>query len=387
MSKSVSAGMSAAIGPDNNLVTCFFVKQRISKIVQGFTEHDKPLKVDLGDGNGEITYLAATAFTRSAIASTNLFSVDNLEIEGIIDAAAFDVNDIDAGVYDRAEIKIFLVDWTDLTLGVVKLRRGSLGTITTEEKAFKAELRGMLQRYTEEIVEVYTPDCRADYGDTRCGDRPDPPVWTATTAFTVRPIRDARLGSIVKPIAFNDRHFKCTTAGTSGAGEPSWNLTIGGTTSDGSVVWTTIRARTIETTISSVTNNRQFVLSYTGDAPDTFITGGLVKFQSGSKNANINMEVKSWNLSTKEIILFLPMPFDVSGDTDTLLLLEDGTGNLLLESGTDQLLLENGDTIHIQAGCLKDVPTCSLTFDNIFNIIAEPYVPGIKVLIRTPNQQ
>ncbi len=386
MSKSVSAGMAAAIGTDNNLVACFFVKQRISGTVQGFTEHDKDIVIDLSDGNGSITYLAATAFTRSAIANTNLFSVDNLEIEGIIDAAAFDTGNIDAGVYDRAEIKIFLVDWTDLTLGVVKLRRGSLGTITTEEKAFKAELRGMLQRYTEEIVEVYTPDCRADLGDTRCGVRLDPPVWTATTAFTVRPIRDARLGSVVKPTAFNDRHFKCTTAGTSGASEPSWNLTLDGTTSDGTVTWTTIRARTIETTISSVTNNRQFILSYTGDAPDTFLLGGLAKFLN-RKNAFINMEVKSWNLSTKEIILFLPMPFDVDGDTDTLLLLEDGTGNLLLESGTDQLLLEDGDTIHIQAGCLKDVPTCRDTFDNIFNIIAEPYVPGIKVLIRTPNQQ
>lgn len=386
MSKSVSGGMAAAIGTDNNLVTCFFVKQLVSGTIQGFTEHDKDIPFDLGDGNGETIYLAATAFTRSAIANTNLFSVDNLDIEGIIDTSAFDTNDIDAGVYDRAEVKIFLVDWTDLTLGEVKLRRGSIGNITTEEKSFKAELRGMLQRYTEEIIEVYTPDCRADLGDIRCGVRLDPPVWTATTAFTVRPIRDARLGSVVKPTSFNDRHFKCTTAGTSGASEPSWNLTIGGTTSDGTVTWTTIRALTIETKVTTVTNNREFVVSYTGGAPNTLLTGGLAKFLN-RKNASINMEVKSWDLSTKKIILFLPMPFDVDGDTDTLLLLEDGTGNILLESGTDQLLLEDGDTILIQAGCPKTVAACRDTFDNIFNFIGEPYVPGIKVLFRTPNQQ
>ena len=99
------------------------------------------------------------------------------------------------------------------------------------------------------------------------------------------------------------------------------------------------------------------------------------------------MEIKTWTLSTKKLVLFLPMPFDVGGDTDTLLLLEDGTGNLLLESGTDQLLLEDGDTILIQAGCPKTVAACRDTFDNIFNLIGFPYVPGIKVLFRTPNQQ
>lgn len=32
--------------------------------------------------------------------------------------------------------------------------------------------------------------------------------------------------------------FKCTTAGTTNSSEPSWNTTIGGTTSDGTAVWT-----------------------------------------------------------------------------------------------------------------------------------------------------
>jgi len=366
--KTVSGPTATNITDDNNLVQCFFVKQRISGTIQGFTLHDKDIPFDLSDGNGVVTYQAATSFIQSAIANTDTFSVDNMQVEAILDSTAFDEDDIDAGVYDRAEIKIFLVDWTDLTFDPIKLRRGSIGEITTAEKSFTAELRGMLQRYTEEIVEVYTPSCRVDLGDSRCGVRLEPPKWTATTAFTVRQVRDAATGSVVRPTddsgqGFNDRHFKCTTAGTSGGTEPAWNLTINGTTSDGTVTWTTIQALTIETEISavsgSIVSNREFVVTYTGDAPDILLTGGLVTWLTGANVVLPPMEVKTWTLSTKTIVLFLPMGFD----------------------------LVVGDTMKISAGCAKDVATCRDTFDNIFNFQGEPHVPGAKVLFRTPNAQ
>lgn len=367
MSKTVSGPTAANITDNNHLVRCFFVKQRVSGTIQGFTVHDKDILFDLGDGNGVVTYQAASAFNQMAVANTDTFAVDNTEIEGILDSSAFDPDDIDAGKYDRAEVKIFLVDWTDLTLDSIKIRRGHVGEITTAEKSFKADLRGLLQRYTEEIVELYSPTCRVDLGDTRCGVRLEPPNWTASTAFTVREARDAATGSVVRPTddsgsGFNDRHFKCTVAGTSGGTEPSWNLTIGGTTSDGGVTWTTIQALTIEASISadsgSITSNREFVIDYTGDAPDALLTGGLAKFLTGN-NAGVNIEVKSWDLATKTIILFLPAPLDVAV----------------------------GDTLKIQAGCLKTVAACRDTFDNIHNFQGEPYVPGIKVLFRTPIAQ
>ncbi len=381
--KTASGAMASKINSsDNTLVSCFFVKQRISGRIQGFTEHDQNVPFDLSDGNGEIIYQASAAFTRTAIATNNTMSVDNLEIEGVLDPEAFDNDDIDAGRYDRAEIKIFLVDWTDLTLGAIKIRRGTLGEIATAEKGFEAELSGMMHRYTEEILELYTPSCRVDLGEPlRCKVPVDPPVWVTTTAYTVTVIRDAGVGSRVKPTTFNDRHFKCTTAGTSGGSEPSWNLTIGGTTADGSVVWTTIQALTIEATVNVVTNNGNFTLTYSGDAPNALLEGGLIKFTNRLNNG-LNMEVKKWTLSSNTVQLFLPMPLDVGGIANSFLGLES-SGNLLLENG-DDLLLEDVDTVKIQAGCKKDIPACQ-GFDNIFNQQAEPRVPGKKVLVRTPN--
>lgn len=55
-------------------------------------------------------------------------------------------------------------------------------------------------------------------------------VWAAITAIT--------LGDNYRPSTDNGRVFECTTAGTTGASEPTWNTTIGNETNDGTVVWT-----------------------------------------------------------------------------------------------------------------------------------------------------
>jgi hypothetical protein len=58
--------------------------------------------------------------------------------------------------------------------------------------------------------------------------------WTATTGFSV--------DKYVKPTVVNTNgwFYICTTAGTSGAAEPTWPTTLGNTVTDGTVVWTAI---------------------------------------------------------------------------------------------------------------------------------------------------
>src|SRR5690349_16052863 len=58
--------------------------------------------------------------------------------------------------------------------------------------------------------------------------------WSAATAY-IAPTATAT-GSLV--VDANGRLREATTAGTSGGSEPSWNATVGGTTTDGSVTWT-----------------------------------------------------------------------------------------------------------------------------------------------------
>lgn len=60
--------------------------------------------------------------------------------------------------------------------------------------------------------------------------------WAALTAYSVGDIRR----QLAAPAVGSERAFRCTTAGTSGAAEPTWTITKAGTTNDGSAVWTEV---------------------------------------------------------------------------------------------------------------------------------------------------
>lgn len=62
-------------------------------------------------------------------------------------------------------------------------------------------------------------------------------AWAASTAYNIGDIRKRLTGDGTYP---NARVFRCTTAGTSGASEPTWVLTKGATTTDNTVVWTEV---------------------------------------------------------------------------------------------------------------------------------------------------
>src|SRR5207249_622842 len=60
---------------------------------------------------------------------------------------------------------------------------------------------------------------------------PEKDPWKASTQYAI--------GDVVHPTADSKFFFRCTTAGTSGSSEPTWDSTAeNNATADGSVVWT-----------------------------------------------------------------------------------------------------------------------------------------------------
>lgn len=164
MSRAVGVALKAHLASDvSTLATCWRIERRDG---EGFffTDHDTDLVID-GD-----TYLAATGVLPSALSQSQNLSVDNLQALAFLDSVVIKEEEILGGLFDYASLDYFAVNWEDLSQGKMYLLQDwSLGAVTVKDSSFEAECRGKSQHYQQNILEIYSPDCRADLGDARCG--------------------------------------------------------------------------------------------------------------------------------------------------------------------------------------------------------------------------
>jgi uncharacterized phage protein (TIGR02218 family) len=129
--------------------------------VLGFTSCDVDLVID-----GE-TYESCTGFAPTAVSSSNDLATDNLDVDGMISSERITEEDIFLGVYDNAKIRIFICDY-EHTENHFILREGTVGKITAGKTAFKAEIRGLMDAYQQQVGQTYQRKCRARLGDAQC---------------------------------------------------------------------------------------------------------------------------------------------------------------------------------------------------------------------------
>ena len=76
--------------------------------------------------------------------------------------------DIEAGLYDGAEVRCWLVNWADVNLRALQFR-GQIGEIRRDGGAFEAELLGLTDLLNQPMGRVYQAPCAAVLGDASCG--------------------------------------------------------------------------------------------------------------------------------------------------------------------------------------------------------------------------
>ncbi len=135
--------------------------RRRDGLVLGFTDHDRDLEVD------GVTCRADTGMTARALLQSTGLSVDNSEAFGALSAAAITEEDLDAGRYDGAEVKAYLVNWAAPDEFILQFR-GHLGEISQVDGSFRAELRGLTDLLNRPHGMAFTPGCSAILGDDRC---------------------------------------------------------------------------------------------------------------------------------------------------------------------------------------------------------------------------
>jgi uncharacterized phage protein (TIGR02218 family) len=167
------------VGPLTTVATYFRLTRR-DGVVMGFTDHNRDLPFE------SVTHLANSAYSRSQIASNSDLKIDNFELDGILDAAAIDADDIRAGLYYGAPYKIGILNWNDLTMGDLVLKRGTIAKITLKDNTFVAEGEGLAGKLKQRVVKLILPLCNVDVFSPLCGV--DPAAFTETgtvTAITV----------------------------------------------------------------------------------------------------------------------------------------------------------------------------------------------------------
>lgn len=168
------------------IATCWKVTRPDGQVFR-FTDHDQDILLEL-DTTAPDTferYEAESGYTRSSIVNKSDFSVDSLDTEGVVESildslltgTAITQRDLRAGLFDDAEVLLFIVDWRrtigpnplpkESEIGI--MRKGNLGAVSLLDEQYKTELRGLMQQLQTDTGKVYAPLCRVDLFSTPCG--------------------------------------------------------------------------------------------------------------------------------------------------------------------------------------------------------------------------
>ncbi len=143
--------------------------------VKGFTDHDNNLEFD------GVLYEAASGFIGSEAVSRVGLSVDNMEIHSALSSSALTETDLANGLYDNAEIEVFLVNWADPSQRILQ-RVGNVGEVKRGSLTFMAEVRGLAHHLQQPQGRIFQQTCDAEIGDGRCTVDLDTPTFSIVSS-------------------------------------------------------------------------------------------------------------------------------------------------------------------------------------------------------------
>jgi hypothetical protein len=315
------------------------------------------------------TYSPLGGFQLSAVKHTVGGEAASVQIDAAMTVGGtFDTYEVVDAKFDYATVEVFVVNRSTLTDPGL-LFKGFVGPTRfgALQDSVSFDIRGYAVKAMWPFIQTFGPMCRADFGDDLCRVPLRPSVVARGTAYVTRANAtsvdhySARVsnGSSSDPDQYANIFFECTTAGTTHASvQPSYNYTIGGTTTDGTAIFTARDAWTRHAKIAAVINQFNIVLDR--DPDPRGITGwfnqGAIRMWDGYSNTRV-FEIGAWVLSTRTITLYLPI----------------GAAN-------NDTLIHAGDWLEIWPGCDFTIAKCSGTYANSEQFRGEPYFAGAAVV-------
>jgi hypothetical protein len=393
--KTASTRMQAFLASSSTTLCRLYKITRTDGNVYTFTDHDEnistvgfqdPLGLSgISDATdfpsiGGYEYEAAIGFSPTASQNKNDLSVDNQTADCFIDSVVIQENEVLFGFWDAAQVEIRAINWADLTMGEIKLRKGTMGNITMKNGLFTAEILGLSNNLQILTGYTYGSTCDAELGDSRC----KAVVPTETGSVNTNP-----------SIGTNDAHHITPYPGLAGAGvagsglltvvtenptngnegpvTPAHGVGTHGTyeifnctTFEGAQTYTyNILTGTAPVTGDSITitgfSNHLYNGSFTigsvvpaATSGEGYYADGVMTFTSGN-NSGLSYQIKDWD-----------------GVTLTL--------DLALFTAP-----ANGDTFVISPGCGHNVFDCLNKFNNLPNHRGFPTIPGMDSILNYPD--
>lgn len=162
--RQVSSAFAEHLGSELTTLAELIKITREDGVVVAMTTHDADVVYD------GVTYRADGSFsTEDSLTSDVALKADGFEIVGVLGGGGIAEADVDAGLYDHARVDFFLCNWANPAQGALCLRTGWLGSVERRDGAYVAALRGLGDLLSRSLGQTYTPECRHDFGDSRCG--------------------------------------------------------------------------------------------------------------------------------------------------------------------------------------------------------------------------
>jgi uncharacterized phage protein (TIGR02218 family) len=163
MSKTIGALLKAHTQLETTTLCMCWGIIRTDGTIIGFTDHDEEIVV-LG-----VTCLPTLGDPSTLVSSSNL-AVDNMDIIALLgnNAGEFVEADLINGLYDYATVKIYLVNWADLTQAPLLISSGYFGQVSVSDSNATLEFRSYSQKLQSTIGRVVSAGCDAELGDARC---------------------------------------------------------------------------------------------------------------------------------------------------------------------------------------------------------------------------
>lgn len=321
-----------------------------------YTDHDEDINYQ---GN---LYVTGVGYNRSAVEDKGDFSVDNMNVQGVLNAIDITRADVRGARFDGAEVKLTVVNYENLSSGGILRRRGWFGEVKQNNRGeFETELRGLSQALSEGLTRPYTPACPVDLGSPLCGVPLDADAAERANATLYNK------GDWVSVYEAPDLVFRCILRGetaTAANFDPYEFMAAspGDVVVDGNCKWQAFLPFRWAFTVVGVTSLRTFEIQVEATpvySDPTYFDGGLISFLTGNNN-DISKEVETF--------------VDNSAG--------DGTVNCYLKF---PFTVQVGDTGFIYPACNKSMATCVSRFSNGINFQGFPHVPGDKYLKDYPD--